>query len=88
MPCAPTPAVARLRFSVQGGPSVPRGQGQFHTPPPPPHTHTHACTHTRPRHKKGSHPKGRNVFLKDTEAFIKWLEEAEAEAEEESEEEK
>lgn len=33
-------------------------------------------------HKKGSHPKGRNVFLKDTEAFIKWLEEAEEDAEE------
>ena len=37
-----------------------------------------------PRHKKGSHPKGRNVFLKDTEQFIKWLEEA-AEEEEDDE---
>lgn len=32
-------------------------------------------------YKKGSHPKGRNVFLKDAETFIKWLEEAEEEAE-------
>ena len=31
------------------------------------------------RYKKGSHPKGRNVFLKDAEPFIKWLEEAEEE---------
>lgn len=28
-------------------------------------------------YKKGSHPKGRNVFLRDIEPFIKWLEEAE-----------
>lgn len=28
-------------------------------------------------YKKGSHPKGRNVFLKDAESFIQWLEEAE-----------
>ena len=35
------------------------------------------------RYKKGSHPKGRNVFLKDAEPFIKWLEEAEEEGEEE-----
>ena len=28
-------------------------------------------------YKKGSHPKGRNVFLKDIEPFVKWLEEAE-----------
>ena len=27
-------------------------------------------------YKKGSHPKGRNVFLKDMEPFIKWLDEA------------
>ena len=32
-------------------------------------------------YKKGSHPKGRNVFLKDIEPFIKWLEEAEEEGE-------
>ncbi|GFH22329.1 W2 domain-containing protein [Haematococcus lacustris] len=31
-------------------------------------------------YKKGSHPKGRNVFTKDIEPFIKWLEEAEEEA--------
>jgi hypothetical protein len=31
------------------------------------------------RYKKGSHPKGRNVFLADIEPFIKWLEEAEEE---------
>lgn len=30
-------------------------------------------------YKKGSHPKGRNVFIKDIEPFIKWLEEAEEE---------
>lgn len=30
-------------------------------------------------YKKGSNPKGRNVFLKDIEPFIKWLEEAEEE---------
>eukprot|EP00891_Asterochloris_glomerata_P001856 jgi/Astpho2/1856/Aster-00382 len=30
-------------------------------------------------YKKGSHPKGRNVFLRDIEPFIKWLEEAEEE---------
>lgn len=32
-------------------------------------------------YKKGSHPKGRNVFLKDVEPLIKWLEEAEEEDE-------
>jgi hypothetical protein len=32
-------------------------------------------------YKKGSHPKGRSVFLKDIEPFIKWLEEAEEEEE-------
>jgi hypothetical protein len=37
-------------------------------------------------HKKGSHPKGRNVFLKDMEPFIKWLEEAEEEEGEEEDE--
>ena len=39
--------------------------------------------------KKGAHPKGRNVFQRDMEPFVKWLEEAEAEeeAEEEDEEE-
>jgi hypothetical protein len=36
-------------------------------------------------YKKGSHPKGRNVFLKDIEPFIKWLEEAEEEDEDEEE---
>ncbi|KAF6265503.1 armadillo-type protein [Scenedesmus sp. NREL 46B-D3] len=36
-------------------------------------------------YKKGSHPKGRNVFLKDMEPFIKWLEEAEEEDDEEDE---
>lgn len=36
-------------------------------------------------HKKGSHPKGRNVFLKDMEPFIKWLDEAEEEEDEEDE---
>lgn len=34
-------------------------------------------------YKKGSHPKGRNVFLHDVEPFIKWLEEAEEEGGEE-----
>lgn len=33
-------------------------------------------------YKKGSHPKGRNVFLKDMEPFLKWLEEAEEEDDE------
>ncbi len=32
-------------------------------------------------YKKGSHPKGRNVFLADIQPFIKWLEEAEEEEE-------
>ncbi|GBF95620.1 hypothetical protein Rsub_08602 [Raphidocelis subcapitata] len=36
-------------------------------------------------YKRGSHPKGRNVFLKDIEPFIKWLEEAEEEEDEEDE---
>lgn len=36
-------------------------------------------------YNKGSHPKGRNVFLKDLEPFIKWLEEAEEEEEEDDE---
>lgn len=36
-------------------------------------------------YRKGSHPKGRNVFLKDAEPFIKWLEEAEEEDDEEEE---
>jgi hypothetical protein len=35
------------------------------------------------RYKKGSHPKGRNVFTKDIEPFIRWLEEAEEEEDEE-----
>lgn len=34
------------------------------------------------RYKKGSHAKGRNVFLKDIEPFIKWLEEADEDDEE------
>lgn len=34
------------------------------------------------RYKKGSHTKGRNVFLKDIEPFMKWLEEAEEDEEE------
>jgi hypothetical protein len=34
-------------------------------------------------YRRGSHPKGRNVFLKDAEPFIKWLEEAEEEDDEE-----
>ena len=33
-------------------------------------------------YKKGSHPKGRQVFQRDMEPFIKWLEEAEEEEEE------
>lgn len=32
-------------------------------------------------YKKGGHPKGRNVFMKDIEPFIKWLEEAEEDEE-------
>lgn len=40
------------------------------------------CGPTRhDRYKKGSHPKGRNVFLKDIEPFIKWLDEADEEEE-------
>jgi hypothetical protein len=35
---------------------------------------------------KGSNPKGRNVFLKDMEPFVNWLDEAEEEGEEEEEE--
>ena len=31
--------------------------------------------------KKGSHPKGRSVFQRDMEPFLKWLEEAEEEDE-------
>eukprot|EP00884_Botryococcus_braunii_P005038 jgi/Botrbrau1/14535/Bobra.0212s0002.1 len=34
-------------------------------------------------YKKGSHPKGRNVFVRDIEPFIKWLEEAEEDDEDE-----
>lgn len=56
-------------------------------------SHTHTLTHTdvvgedtiSHWYKKGSHPKGRNVFLKDMEPFIKWLEEAEEEEDEEEE---
>ena len=33
-------------------------------------------------YKKGSAAKGRSVFLRDVEPFIKWLEEAEEEDEE------
>lgn len=33
-------------------------------------------------YKKGSHPKGRNVFQRDMEPFLKWLDEAEEEEEE------
>ena len=60
-----------------------------HTPHPPPPRRPadivgeDTITHW---HKKGSHPKGRNVFLKDMEPFIKWLEEAEEEEGEEEEE--
>eukprot|EP00798_Chlamydomonas_sp_ICE-L_P027438 gene27438-4739_t len=36
-------------------------------------------------HKKGSHLKGRNVFLKDIEPFMTWLDEAEDEEESEDE---
>lgn len=38
-------------------------------------------------YKKGSGIKGRNVFLKDIEPFMKWLEEAEAEGEDDDDEE-
>jgi hypothetical protein len=38
-------------------------------------------------YKKGSHPKGRNVFLRDIEPFIKWLEEAEEEGDEDDDDE-
>jgi len=38
------------------------------------------------RYKKGSHAKGRNVFLKDIEPFIKWLEEAEEDADDDDDE--
>jgi hypothetical protein len=34
-------------------------------------------------YKKGSVPRGRNVFLNDIQPFIKWLEEAEEDDEEE-----
>ena len=34
-------------------------------------------------HKKGSAAKGRNVFMKDMEPFMKWLEEAEEEDDDE-----
>jgi len=34
-------------------------------------------------YKKGNHPKGRNVFLKDIQPFIVWLEEAEEEGDDE-----
>ncbi len=36
-------------------------------------------------YKKGSNPKGRNVFLNDIQPFIKWLEEAEEEDDEDDE---
>lgn len=39
----------------------------------------HQCVYYR--YKKGSHPKGRAVFLKDAEPFIQWLEEAEEDGE-------
>ena len=38
-------------------------------------------------YSKGSNPKGRNVFLKDIEPLVKWLDEAEEEEEDEEEEE-
>ena len=34
-------------------------------------------------YKKGAHPKGRNVFMRDMEPFIKWLEEAEEDEDDE-----
>ena len=34
-------------------------------------------------YKKGADPKGRNVFMRDMEPFIKWLEEAEEDEDEE-----
>ena len=34
-------------------------------------------------YKKGADPKGRNVFMRDMEPFIKWLEEAEEDDDEE-----
>ena len=36
-------------------------------------------------YKKGSVPRGRNVFLNDIQPFIKWLEEAEEDEDEEEE---
>lgn len=36
-------------------------------------------------YNKGSHTKGRNVFLKDIEPFIKWLQEAEEEEDDDEE---
>jgi hypothetical protein len=44
---------------------------------------SHASCSLTLRYKKGSHPKGRNVFTKDIEPFIRWLEEAEEEEGEE-----
>ena len=50
-----------------------------------------ACTHSKGAagaerlscHAQGSHPKGRNVFLRDMEPFLKWLDEAEEDEDEE-----
>ena len=43
-------------------------------------TGAHVCAY---QHVQGSHPKGRNVFLRDMEPFLKWLEEAEEDEDEE-----
>lgn len=48
----------------------------------PPHQPTLRPPPPRPQ---GSHPKGRNVFLKDMEPFIRWLDEASEEEDEEDE---
>ena len=42
-----------------------------------------SCCRYVTRDAQGSHPKGRNVFLRDMEPFLKWLDEAEEDEEEE-----
>lgn len=43
-------------------------RGGPHSPPTPPPPHLP----NRSRYTKGSSPKGRNVFLKNMEPFMKW----------------
>jgi hypothetical protein len=62
-----------MRHPVQAGWTRGLIQPCCHPDIPPPHTHTYTHHHHHHRrYTKGSSPKGRNVFLKNMEPFMKW----------------